>query len=447
MPIRSTLVILSSAIGCTVLVGCIVLLVLVGTAFAVPNLVLAVASPVDRIVYIDNNFNVQSVNPQGTERRALTTDASVSEQRIYMYPAWSPDSQRIAFIGTTNTSTLQTALYTVSPAGTHRATVFSSSTQAPFYLYWSPNSQQIGFLAQSASEMALMLGQADGNKQAQKLETGSPFYWAWSPDSQSMLMHIGGSRHNSSNAHLAVLRWQESISTTALARGPSDFEAPQFSPDGKMILYAGTADADNDALYLADAKDANASIITTFNGRIAFAWSPDGKKIAWIITDPDSGLPNLGTVFISNADGKNAKALTTEDALAFYWSPNSQQIAYLALPSKDTLGCAFDCGRVPGFAAPLAQDQTVKLRWRVANLADGHAHTIATFVPTDEFISELPYFDQYARSMTFWSPDSQKFVYTDSDQDSNGTVWVANAITNTAPIKIGEGTIAVWSWR
>lgn len=447
MPKRSTLVILSSAAGCVVLLLCIGVIALVGFIYLIPRLTLFTPSQVDRIVYVDNDLNIQLVDAKGEQHVALTTDASESEQRLYMYPTWSPDSQRIAFIGVNGSGSQDSVLYTVSSTGNNRATVFKSSTQVPFYLYWSPDSQQIGFLAQSNSEMALMLGHADGKKDAQKLETGSPFYWAWSPDGQSLLLHIGGSHHDSEKARLALLHWQGANTSTALARGPSDFEAPQYSPDGSMILYAGTADTSNDALYVADAQDTNAHVITKFSGRIAFAWAPAGKKIAWIVSDPDAGLPNLGTVFVSDADGKNSKAVTTEDALAFYWSPNSQQIAYLALPGTDTQSCAFNCTRAPGLAAPLTQGQALHLRWRVTNLADGHTRTIATFAPTEEFVSVLPYFDQYARSTTFWSPDSQKFVYTQSESDSSGTVWVADTTGSAPPRKIGDGTLAVWSWK
>jgi TolB protein len=95
----------------------------------------------------------------------------------------------------------------------------------------------------------------------------------------------------------------------------------------------------------------------------------------------------------------------------------------------------------------LFQSQQVQLRWQVASVEDGKARTVATFSPTDDFVTLLPYFDQYSRSLTFWSPDSRHFVYTQDENSSGGSVWVADVSGTTPPLKIGEGTIAVWSWK
>ena len=81
------------------------------------------------------------------------------------------------------------------------------------------------------------------------------------------------------------------------------------------------------------------------------------------------------------------------------------------------------------------------------NLANQQVRTVATFVPTQDFLSVLPYFDQYARSLTFWSPDSQHLVYTKDEGNDTGSVWVADIAGNTATKKIGDGTLAVWSWK
>lgn len=87
------------------------------------------------------------------------------------------------------------------------------------------------------------------------------------------------------------------------------------------------------------------------------------------------------------------------------------------------------------------------LRWKTFSLVDGQVRTLATFQPTDNFISILPFFDQYARSLTFWSPDSKHFVYTQAEGASDGSVWVADLDGGTQPHKVGDGTLAVWSWK
>lgn len=443
---HKSFLVVGGAIGCLALLFCAGVIALVGIGTFSQSAILT--QPVDRIAFMDNELNIQVIDALGKNAIALTSDAKSDNDLAYLFPTWSPDSQRVAFIRVSGTrGSFEGTLLSAPSGGGDAATVFKSNSFVPFYLYWSPDSKRITFLAQSDNEMSLMLGQADGKEDARKLDSGSPLYWAWSPDNRTMLTHIGGSKHDSRTARMGLLQWQGNSASQTLTQGPAAFQAPQFSPDGSAILYAGTGESDQDALYVADAQGGNAKLIANYVGRVAFAWSPDGKKIAWLATPEDANLPNLGRLSVSDSDGKNAKPLGTDDALAFYWSPDSQQIAYLSLVIPGTQGCALNCQRVPGLASPLEQGRNLMMRWRVADVATGSARTFATFAPTANFISLLPYFDQYARSLTFWSPDSQHFVYTQREGQQMGSVWIVDRAENSQPRKIGDGTLAVWSWK
>ncbi|MBI5301896.1 MAG: PD40 domain-containing protein [Chloroflexi bacterium] len=435
---RSAILVVGGAVGCSLILLCVFLAAMAGYTY----FNIATARVVDRIAYVDNDSNIQIVDARGEERTALTQDAS--SQHIYDYPTWSRDGQSVAFVSVdASQDEPEAILYTASVVTKNRNTVFKSRSQSPFYLYWSPDSQHIGFLAQDASDLSMMLGRADGKEDARRLETGSPFYWSWSPDSRTLLMHIGGSRRDSHSARLALLRWRDSPTSQTLSHGPGEFLAPQYSPDGTTILYAA-ANNGQDALHLADAQDGNAHAIVEYAGRIAFAWSPDGKKIAWVVTPEDAELPHFGKVVIANADGKNQQSITNEDAIAFFWSPDGQRIAYLTIEQEQN-----SRGRTPTqhLAAPLAQGNPIRLLWRVVDLPTGTPRTLATFTPTRDFISLLPYFDQYARSLTFWSPDSARFVYTHRERPGAGSVWVADVTGKEQPRRVGDGLVAVWSWK
>ena len=441
---RTTLLLAGSAAGCSILLLCACIAVIAGYAYWNP-----VVGATNRIAYIDDNNNVQVVDARGENRIALTADASDTVPRVYLFPTWSPNSQRVAFVGVSGGSaTRQATLYTAPTASGKPVVVFQSATQTPFYLYWSPNSQWIGFLAQNDTQMALMLARSDGSGGARQLDTGSPFYWAWSPDSRSLLLHVGGSARDSDSARLALLPRDSAGSAHTLQSAPANFESPHYSPDGSTMLFAATSGSLDDALYLADAQGGNPRSIVTYRGAIAFAWSPDGKKIATLVTPENSNLPDLGPIWVSDADGNNRRQLTHEDALAFYWSPDSQQIAYLTIApsggttSQNCAGC-----RTRALAAPMPQTPHVSFQWRAVNVATQSIKTIATFAPTDDFLAVLPYFDQYARSLTFWSPDSRQFVYTQDEGNGSGSVWVATVTGSAQPRRIGDGTIAVWSWR
>ncbi len=451
---RSSFLVVGGAIGCSLLLLFLFVVAFAGYSYLAPSN----AGAVNEIAYVDNADNIQVVDPRGEHRVALTTDASDALPRGYFFPTWSPDSQQVAFVGVSGEGRTRTAtLYTEFSTGGNSVTVFNSTTQTPFYLYWSPDSQWIGFLAQSETDMALMLGRVNGQADARKLETGAPFYWAWSPDSRELLLHVGGSARDSARARLALLTRDSAGSPQVLNSDPANFLAPHYSPDGSKVLYAATDGSSGDALFLADAQGSRPRAIATYRGSIAFAWSPDGKKIASLVTPEDVALANFGPIWISDAGGTNRTQLTDEDALAFYWSPDSQQIAFLTVTLQNESqscgsGCAGPIRKARSndsrtLSIPQAQSQRLRLRWRVVNIADQRARTLATFVPTHDFLLMLPYFDQYARSLTFWSPDSRRFVYTQAEGDEIGSVWVADVAGDVPPWRVGDGTIAVWSWR
>jgi hypothetical protein len=68
--------------------------------------------------------------------------------------------------------------------------------------------------------------------------------------------------------------------------------------------------------------------------------------------------------------------------------------------------------------------------------------------PSAEFLQTIPYFDQYHLSMTIWSPDSRYLVVTSRQDDSeDGSVLVVDSAGQEDPRHIGEGKMAVWSWK
>ncbi len=457
---KRTFLIAGGALGCLALLVCIGIAALAGVTYYSANL--AVPATVDRIAYVDNDFNIQVVDAQGGHRQSLTTDAANSNTVAYMFPTWSRDSRRIAFVQFTGDQNAHSGALLLEPAtGGTPTTVYTSTQQLPFYLYWSPNSQRIGFLAQDDTSTSLVLGSTDGKATNDKVDTGSSVFWDWAPDSRSILMHTGGSKRDSQDAQLALV--QEGQKPQQISSQPGDFQAPQFAPNGSKMLYASTSNSDQDALYLADARGGNPRAILNYTGTLAFAWSPDGKKIASLSTPADSDVPVNGAIFISDADGKNRQPLIKENALGFYWSPDSKQLAYLTIETGGPSGsCAPLCPASPSqvlaqrmhgaraglaLAAPQRQSANLRLQWHIVSVADGKSHMVVSFTPTDHFVALVPFFDQYARSLTFWSPDSQHLVYTQVESDGSGSVWVADVAGGTQPRRIGDGTLAVWSWK
>ncbi|MGE5139345.1 MAG: TolB family protein [Rudaea sp.] len=443
---RSSAIVFGAAVG-----GCLILLVCTAVLGVSFFLVAARANPLsslvpaagNRIVTVGNDGNIYVMDAAGKSRAQLTKDGDAGTAKRYDFPTWAPDGRHIAYVGITysNANPTSAALYSSDPGGGPSRTLFQSDQSFPFYLYWSPDSRNVTFLAsKNGSDLTLNVADTAGDQDSVKqLESGSPLYWAWSPDAKHLFLHIGGTRDESDSAQIAILPFGQSAHSLSVS--PGSFQAPSISPDGQHLLFSQEGDNSKQTVTVSNADGAEARPLFDYKGRISLGWSPDGNRIAYIVTDSSMNLPTFGAVHVVGADGKNDQSIA-DHVLAFIWSPNGHRLAYLTVPAN---GNSTSFYRFKGLAQTGGND--VKLEWQVKDFDTGQSHTLGVFAPTDSFISTLPFFDQYTRSTTFWSPDSAHFVYTNADTTDAGSIWVADAAGNTAPKKIGEGMIAFWSLR
>lgn len=464
---RSSILVLIVALsGCLLLVLCVGLVgggyyLLSGNNNALSRLSFSAPAPLNRIVFVGNDFNIYVADPSNGATTALTQDGGTDH--AYNFPTWAPDNHRLAFVGYTfaNGNPTEGALYTVSPSGENLTPVYKTTENFPFYLYWSPDSQFVSFLANKDSQnIALNIAHTDQPDSKKEVDTGSPFYWAWAPDGSKMITHVGGARATSDSARIAVLPFAEnnaSPSKQALAAAPGQFQAPQWSRTGKILF--STQDGSQQAIAVSDAVGNEIKKLATYSGRASFALSPDGTQMAYILTDANVRLPHLGLVRVVDASGENVRVLSQEPALAFLWSPDGARLAYLTATVADNQSNFNFNGPLPEIAATEPENFSsrvtmnqggqlrVQLNWQIWERASNSSHIAATFIPTVSFLSVIPYFDQYANSSTFWSPDSQSLVYTAGETESSGSVYIADAVGSNPPRKIGEGVIAFWSWK
>lgn len=396
------------------------------------------------IAYLGVDGNVYVADQSGSSPTQVTTDADFEGQsyRLYDVPTWSPDSQSLAFSGFTaqaETQVLDSAgLYVAQKDGTGLTQLYTSDTSVIYY-DWAPNSQHVTFLSNTGGAGLALRRVAASGGEAELLDAGQPFYWNWSPDSQSMLVHVGDV-----GGRLSVLHFGDGVTEDGLKIEPTNFRSPAYSPDGKQMLVAGQNESGHPALLLADINGQNARVITEYEGLIAFAWSPNGKRIAYTIGDlsQDGGLAGHLTVVDPTGKGKPVELDDTQ-VYAFFWSPDSKSLAYFALhelPAPTP---------VPDSSA--SEDTGPQSVWglSVMDAQKGATHEVLVpLYPPDKFLQYLPYFDQYHRSVTLWSPDSQNLVVTSYyANDAPPGIFVVTASGNLEPRRIADGWGAFWSWK
>ncbi len=159
---------------------------------------------------------------------------------------------------------------------------------------------------------------------------------------------------------------------------------PDLSPDGATVAFAGTEGSDtHNEIYLVDAAT-GAGLVTLTScagGKEGCAndypeFSPDGKQIVYIHQDDYDGVNGINQqVWVMNADGSNAHAVTTgavpKDQLPT-WSPDGSSIAYASgMPDSEGIWVVKADGTKPrqlsgckaGDAAPCAAGSDIGPGW------------------------------------------------------------------------------------
>lgn len=372
----------------------------------------------NRLLVLSEEGNLFTINPDGSGRFDLTTDANPSH--FYTQPTWSPTGERIAWAEVnTMPSDLSGALITSAADGTGRTRV--ETPFPPFYLNWSPDGNRLAYLSNwidgNRQTIALRLVDiAAGGDEASTLGLGQPFYFSWAPNSQQLLTHVG-------NAEISLLALDGS--TTLLADNSPNFATPQWSAAGDRLLY-GVHQNETPQLILADTAGEVQQVITLLTGDAgaAFNLSPNGTYVAYTETDAEVNANSFGPLYLADLATEEFEQLTSDPVLAFFWSPSGDALLFMHVEFE---------GTVP---------------WLRLQVWDGEeTRPLSRFIPSPTFFRQyLPFADQYAQSMNFWAPDGSAVLFAGRVDGGGEGVWV-HALDADEPELVAAGVFATWSPR
>jgi TolB protein len=388
-----------------------------------------------RIAFINTDGQLTTANPDGSDLRVLTE----GEQRL-QFPAWSPDSSKIAAIGVDREGSFIRIL--PDEIGAEGTEIYRSAERGAIYLYWSPDGKTVSFLANNP-ESALALHIASETEAERLVVNGAPFYWQWQADGQGLLIHTGFTGQGSRLGFTSV----ESDTLTENLAPPGIFQAPGISPSGNYIAYAednelrGTQVVIQHNPLATDVQEVKREV--KHEGAVALSWSPTEDKLAF--TAPAQDAPAVyGELKLLEAESGLLETLSEKLVVCFFWSPDGNYIAYLTPNLERDEGDVSSLGNTFYVSDTKVQRGSFLLELHVVDVLTKEDRRLATFTPTFLFLDQfLPFFDQYALSHRVWSPDSSAVVLPITSADNSRQVTVFNLDGTVTPV--GEGDTPFWS--
>lgn len=278
----------------------------------------------DRSEYINQ---VWLCNADGSNHVQLTKGDKNSSN-----PQWSPDGKWISF---TSSRDGKNNLYLLPVGGGEAEKMTDVKTGVGAY-EWSQDGSRIAFTMQDAADekeekdkkakndwyfmdeqikqnrlYVLWLNEKDSSgKRKQKLLTKENYNvnaFNWSPDGKMIVYSHGKSPEVNDNVYsdISLIDIESGTIKTIAATGAGETN-PQFSPDGKLIVYYCTADPvdwsgpRHAKIYsLNDAKSWRLKATPDENGTI-IGWTADGKNILWAEANK-----TLNSIYLLSTDGKS----------------------------------------------------------------------------------------------------------------------------------------------
>jgi TolB protein len=401
----------------------------------------------NRIVFVNENRQIETIDPDGSSRRQITSDA-----RSYIFPSWSESGNLIAAIGTTISGAGIYVMPDEMETGALEEIHFSSD-ESPFYLYWAPDGSQITFLANERSlELSLNVIGLDGDSASRTIALGSPMYWNWAADSRQMLVHSGS---GSTDSQLVML---DDFGRPQTPRVPSPglFQAPGISPNGHYWAYSQFQAGGTSWLVINDRLEGSENR-KRHAGAVAFSWSPVKDELAFITGSGGDELSAWGPLRLMDAQTGEVRVLSSDMVLAFFWSPDGRKVATISVQQENNLGEQYevrgDKTRLlakyspENAALPAAQIRPPhSFRINVIDVESGEGLQLAEVALSAVFLTQfIPYFDQYAFSHHVWSPDSNALVLPIVEGQFSELSIIDTRNGNVTPL--AEGSIGFWSAR
>lgn len=362
--------------------------------------------------------------PDGTYLQILAGDDEVAAQ-----PTWSRDGVSLAW-GSVSAQGQSVMVQGFDDQGLPAGDPLASAAGGlpVFYLQWDGDGQRLASLRNSStSRGSVEFGLVEPGQDLVALGEGSPFFVAWAPASNRLLAHVGGERVEVFDPVA------EGTTATGLLDQGGGYSAPVWIDEERALVVL------DESLVLVSVADGTVvAPVDEVSGPIRFVVSPDRRRVAyrqlapvggdvieasWPVSVPVQGGTAADLIVVDLETGER-QVVDQGGALAWEWSPDGDRLAFLTTGST---------------TRPVG-------RWSFWSVDGTAPATEATpdFVFSRKYVqSYLPFFAQYAHSVTGWAPDGSAFAFAGTIDGDRG-IWIQLLDDAAEPARIADGDFVTW---
>lgn len=357
------------------------------------------------LVILDSAGAVVIVNPDGEEIERFDPKAGAR----YFQPIWaSADTVVRAQISQGNNRLIAAQVDGQEVWSVEFAT-------APFFYLASPAPEgtTVVSLRNNDAAAGLIAEVVDGSDPVEVVGKDAPFYMTWAPDGSRLATHAGGDR-------LDV----RDTTTETIDNVTGRFQAPVWLDDGLVTLrtrgvrtFLAVWDGDT---FTDVARVRGSARFVGAGHRVAIQTTLDGNENAAAAAAQVIPVVRPGPLTVVDLEDGAVTVVTSAASPVFQWDPSGTRLLFLTLVD----------GPEPSVA------------WRVWE--DGKIIDFEPFSPELSWLGVFgPFADQYAQSVSLWSPDGSAFAYP-AVLDGVSRVLVQD-LFDESPRDIAPGGWVAWA--
>ena len=256
--------------------------------------------------------NIFVIRPDGSGVRQLTSAVRGSALSYARMSSCSSDRRRIVFEGYDEEGYRADRgdIYAIDADGTNLTRIDCPDDGGCRQPRWSPDNKHILFVVGRVreAESAIFVMRADGRNPRQLSPWG--MWGTWSPDGgQIAFSSLGkaGRWQEGDPIDLFVMN-ADGSNTRRLTEQQGVNQDPDWSPDGRTLVFDSTRDGGNFEIYTMELDTSRVRRLTDHPAADARpAFSPDGQHIVFHSNRDDSGPSDL---YVMDRDGSNLRRLT-----------------------------------------------------------------------------------------------------------------------------------------